>query len=95
LISNETDKYNVEIVSGGAKGPDSIAERFAHICRIPTKIFLPDWDKHGKSAGLIRNKEIVDYSHMIVAFWDQQSKGTKHTIDLTLKAGKPVYIIPV
>ena len=88
------DVYDVEIVSGGAKGPDSFAERFALVSRIPTKIFPPDWDTHGKAAGFIRNKQIVDYSDMVIAFWDQKSKGTKHTIDLALKAGKSVWIVP-
>ena len=88
------DVFNIEIVSGGAKGPDSIAERFVLINRIPTKIFPPDWDKHGKSAGFIRNMEIVDYADMVLVFWDQKSKGTKHTIDLALKAGKSVWIVP-
>jgi predicted Rossmann fold nucleotide-binding protein DprA/Smf involved in DNA uptake len=92
---NCPDEFNMEIVSGGAKGADTIAESFAKVCRIPTKIFLPDWDKHGKAAGFIRNREIVDYCDMVIAFWDQKSKGTKNTIDTALKAGKPVWIIPV
>jgi len=84
----------MEIVSGGAKGPDTFAEKYAIINQIPTKIFLPDWNKYGKSAGFIRNKQIVDYSDMVLAFWDRKSKGTKSTIDLAIKQGKPIWIIP-
>ena len=92
--SNCPDTFNVEIVSGGAKGADSISEKFAAVCGIPTKIFPANWDKHGKAAGFIRNKDIVDYCDMVIAFWDRKSKGTKHTIDLALKASKPVWIVP-
>jgi len=93
-VEERPNEITLEIVSGGAKGPDTFAEKFALINQIPTKIFLPDWDKHGKSAGFIRNKQIVDYSDMVIAFWDRKSKGTKSTIDLAIKQGKPVYIIP-
>lgn len=44
-----------EIVSGGAVGADKLGERFANENNIPTKIFLPDWEKYGKSAGFKRN----------------------------------------
>jgi hypothetical protein len=55
-------------------------------------IFLPDWDKYGKSAGYIRNKLIVEEADKIIAFWDGHSKGTKHTIDLAIEAKKPIDI---
>jgi len=49
---------------------------------------LPDWDLHGKSAGMIRNAEIVKQADEVVAFWDGSSKGTKNTIDRAEAAGK-------
>lgn len=79
-----------ELVSGGAKGVDTWAweavRPLGNICWI----FPPDWIKYGKSAGFIRNEEIVRQADHVVAFWDGASKGTKHTIDLAIKAGKPV-----
>lgn len=71
-----------EIVSGGAKGADSLAERYAKENNIPLKVFLPDWDTFGRSAGYIRNKQIVDYCAKVLAFWDGISKGTNHSIKL-------------
>ena len=50
-----------EIVSGGARGVDTLAEIYAKKNNIPIKIFKPDWDKHGKSAGVIRNYEMAKY----------------------------------
>lgn len=81
-----------EIISGGARGVDKMAERYAEEHNMPCKIFLPDWDKYGKSAGYIRNKDIVAAADKILAFWDFESKGTKHTLQLADQVNKP-YII--
>lgn len=80
------------IVSGGAKGTDTLAERYAKEYNIPFIVHLPKWDKYGRAAGPIRNKLIVRDSDRIIAFWDGQSRGTKSTIELAEKAGKPVNI---
>lgn len=82
-----------EIVSGGAKGADRLAERYARDFGFPTKIFLPDWEGQGKAAGFIRNKEIVDYSDGVIAFWDKKSKGTKNSIDLATQQNKLLKVI--
>jgi predicted Rossmann fold nucleotide-binding protein DprA/Smf involved in DNA uptake len=80
-----------QIVSGGATGIDSLAEQFsASIHLTAPKIFLPDWKQYGKSAGFIRNKDIVDYADAVVAIWDGISKGTKHSVDYAKKQGKQV-----
>jgi len=82
-----------EIVSGGAKGADSLAEKYAKENNIPTKIFKPDWEKFGRAAGMIRNKHIIDYSEKVIAFWDGISKGTKNSIDHAKKQGKLLSIV--
>jgi hypothetical protein len=81
------------IVSGGAKGADSLAERWANENSVKTLIFKPDWTQYGKSAGYIRNEKIVRESDLIIAFWDGISKGTNHTINITKKMGKKIIII--
>ena len=81
------------IVSGGARGADSLAERYANEHAITTKIFYPDWNQFGKSAGYRRNKDIVDFSDALIAFRVNRSKGTTHSINLALEKGIPVYII--
>jgi len=77
-----------EIVSGGAKGADTLAEQFAKENNLPVKIFKPDWAKYGRGAGPVRNKQIVEYADKVIAFWDGESKGTKSSIDLAEKSGK-------
>ncbi len=81
------------IISGHAIGADRLAERYALENNIETKIFLPDWQTHGKIAGFLRNTDIVNESELIVAFWDQNSKGTKDSIDKANKLGKKVIIV--
>jgi predicted Rossmann fold nucleotide-binding protein DprA/Smf involved in DNA uptake len=81
-----------EIVSGGARGADSLAERYARENNLPMKVFAAEWDKYGKSAGYKRNKLIVDYADVVFAFWDGESKGTQHSINLAKEQGKLVNV---
>ena len=83
-----TDIYPSEIVTGGAEGPDLIAEYWAYIHRVPCRVFKPDWEKFGKSAGAVRNRLIVDHCDQLIAFWDGKSKGTKISIDMASEANK-------
>jgi len=80
------------IVSGGAKGVDSLAAQYAHEKGINLIEYLPEYDKYGRSARIIRNKQIVDNSDIVVALWDGESRGTKNTIDYAQKTGKQVIV---
>ena len=80
------------IVSGGAKGADTLGERFAKEYGFDTIIFPTEWKKYGKRAGFIRNVQIIDECDECVCFWDGQSRGTKHDIDLCKGKNKPYKI---
>lgn len=82
-----------EIISGGAVGADTLGEKYAKDNGIPTKIFLPDWKKYPKTAGFIRNTDIVENADIVVAFWDNESKGTLDSIKKAEKLGKKVLIV--
>lgn len=85
--------YSVDgFISGGAKGADSFAETYARSCKIPIEVIKPDWNKHGRSAGMIRNGEIIKAADIVLAFWDGHSRGTKNSIDRALKAKKPCFV---
>ena len=98
FMSKCIDEINKEecpislIISGGAKGADSLAEKYAKEHIIPTKIYYPDWIKYGKRAAAIRNDLIVSESDRVVAFWDGNSRGTKMTIDFAKSQNKPLSI---
>lgn len=94
-LNTYKEQGNIEyslMVSGGAKGADSLGELYAKNNNIPVKLFIPDWNLHGKKAGFLRNVDIINMADVVFAFWNGVSKGTKHSIDLAEKQGKPVYI---
>lgn len=84
-----------EIVSGGAKGVDTSAREYALAHGIKLTEFLPEYTKYGRSAPLKRNITIIEYSDIVLAFWDGKSRGTKFVIDNCRKLGVEVrvYII--
>ena len=81
-----------EIVSGGARGIDSAARRYAQSKGMKFKEFLPDYETFGNRAPLLRNLEIIDYCDMVLAFWDGKSRGTRFVIDNCKKKNKPCKI---
>lgn len=81
------------IVSGGAKGIDTCAEKFADYYKFKFIKLLPNWNEYGKRAGFIRNGKIVNHSDLIIAFWDGKSKGTIDTFVKAKKANKLLDII--
>jgi hypothetical protein len=93
-LKDTLSKIDVSLlVSGGANGADKLGEQYANENNIPTKIFLPDWEKHGKAAGFLRNTDIINEADLVVAFWDQQSNGTRDSIQKAEKQGKKVMIV--
>lgn len=84
-----------ELVSGGAIGVDQLAQEAAHRLALPIRIFPPDYEKNGKQAPLIRNAQIVDYADLVLAFWDNRSRGTAYTLNLCVKTNTPFRIISI
>ena len=82
----------IEIVSGTASGADTLGEKYAKERGHTLKRFPAQWRLHGRSAGYIRNSEMADYSDGLIAFWDGESRGTKHMINLAQSANLKVKI---
>ena len=81
----ETDvKYlrNLSIISGMAKGADSLGLQLAEQHKISTIQMPANWDAFGRAAGYKRNEGMARIATHLIAFWDGASKGTKHMIDL-------------
>ena len=68
----------IKVISGGAKGIDSIGEAWADKLNIEKEIFIPDWENNGKAAGFIRNEDIIKNCDVCLAIWDGESHGTKN-----------------
>jgi hypothetical protein len=81
-----------ELVSGGARGIDRLAEAYADAHGIPKRIIRPDYGRYGRGAPLRRNREIVDCADCVIALWDGVSRGTQYTIDYARRSGKPVRV---
>lgn len=84
-----------EVVCGKARGADFLGEVYAAVQDIPIHYYPADWDKHGKSAGYIRNKEMAENAEALIALWDGKSKGTRHMIELAYAWYLDVYIYRV
>ena len=79
LLKN--NRGNVAIVSGGARGADALAKRYAEENGYAYYEFPADWNSYGRRAGIMRNEEMHKFiSHFpkrgAVVFWDGKSWGT-------------------
>lgn len=93
------DAYHAEhpitrVISGGADGVDAIAWRWAVQREIDTRACAANWDLHGKSAGPIRNQQMIDLRpDAVLAF--PGGKGTADTVARAERAGiLVVYLVP-
>jgi len=69
-----------QIVSGKAKGVDTLGEVWALANNIPVEAFPADWSQHGRAAGPIRNKQMAEYADALIAIWDGETKRTANII---------------
>lgn len=81
-----------EVLCGGARGPDTFGREWAEALEIPVRIFNPDWDRHGRSAGPLRNQVMVDHADALFAVWNGKSRGTADVIRRAKEKGLPFYV---
>ena len=84
---------NDEIVSGGAVGVDRCAADYAKKNGLKLTEFLPQYERYGRGAPIVRNKQIVEYADKLIVFWNGQSKGTLSVIQYAEKIGKACEVI--
>lgn len=84
-----------EIVSGGANGVDKCAREFAIKRGLKLTEFQPEYEKYKKGAPLKRNLQIIDYADTVIAFWDEESRGTRFVIDNCRERNKQIKVIVV
>lgn len=81
------------IITGGANGVDTLAERYADEHRISKLILRPQYHIYKQGAPLKRNDKMVDMADYVLVIWDGVSKGTKHTIEYAKKNNKEMSVI--
>lgn len=84
---------NLVIVCGMATGADTLGRNYAISNGLEVLEFPANWNRYGKSAGYIRNKEMGDVADSAIVFWDGRSKGSKLMIDIMHELKKPVVAI--
>lgn len=95
---------NTVIVTGGwwdgntmrinpTRGVDRAAAEAGRACGLTVVLVAADWARYRKQAGFRRNPVILDCSDSILAFWDGESRGTKHGIDYAKKKHMTIEII--
>lgn len=88
-----TRAHNYEIVSGGARGVDTLARKYAQEYGYVLTEMKPQYKgANDRGAPIRRNIDIANYGDILIAVWDGISSGTKHIIEYMQKLGKPVYV---
>lgn len=93
VVKEALQEYEIEVISGTARGADRLGERWAADRGYKVIRFPADWDQFGKRAGMIRNQDMVNCADYAVYFWDGTSPGTKVCIDMAKRKEIPVLVI--
>ena len=89
----EASGFNItQVVSGGARGVDTLGEIWARANGIKFVRFPADWNKHGKSAGPIRNQEMAKYADALVVIIFPNSKGSTNMFHVGNRNGLKIYM---
>lgn len=83
------------IITGGAKGVDTLAEAYAKERGIPAVTVKPCYERYGRAAPILRDEEMVDLADSVLVIWDGVSRGSRHTADYARKKGKPLTVVTV
>ena len=87
-----------EVVSGTARGVDTLGERWAATHGVPVRRFPADWERYGRAAGARRNVQMLEHAAAapegggLVAVWDGVSRGTWHMIHVARQRGLAVHV---
>lgn len=84
-----------EVIAGGAPGADTLGAEWAQERGIPCRVFMADWDAHGRAAGPIRNQRMLDEGRpeLVIAF--PGGRGTADMVRRAREAGVTVQIVGI
>ena len=88
IVNFLTECKATEVVTGGAKGADQLAENVAEELGMKLTIYYPDYKRWKRSAPHMRNDEILQHCDEVLAIWDGVSRGTASVITKAQKLGK-------
>lgn len=88
----KTEWRPIKIISGMAKGADTLAIRYADENKLIKILFPANWKSYPRIAGFLRNEDMLSIATHLIAFWNGKSSGTKHMIEIAQMKGIPVLI---
>lgn len=93
ILAEKATTHHIVIVSGTARGADSLGEKYAQEHSYTIERYPADWNTHGKAAGPIRNAQMANSADALIAFWDGKSHGTQSMINIAKAKGLLVRVI--
>ena len=78
---------DISIISGHAKGVDLLGERFAKNNNLNLIILPARWEKFGKRAGYLRNRDMADLATHCLVICENNSKGSRHMYNIAKSKG--------
>ncbi len=91
-ISRIRLEYTLIFMSGASSGADTLGERYAKQNGYKIERYPALWDKYGRAAGPIRNKEMAKRCDMVICFWDRKSRGTRNMLECAKELNKAIKI---
>jgi orotate phosphoribosyltransferase-like protein len=92
MIVRDSQFEITQVVSGGAKGVDALGEFWAEDNGTDLKVFHAEWNRYGRGAGSIRNKQMANYADALIVIYDSsKSKGTTNMIKQAKQKGLKIY----
>ena len=80
------------VLSGGARGVDSLGEKWAEHRKLSLERYPADWASYGLAAGPLRNQAMVDKAEQALLVWNGFSSGTRDLLQRVQRKGLPVFV---
>ena len=93
ILSQKRITHKIIIISGTARGADTLGEQYARERGYTLRQFPADWNQFRKSAGYLRNCQMADNADALIAFWDGESSGTKNMVEIARERNLAVRVI--
>jgi hypothetical protein len=81
------------VLSGAARGADTLGENWAEDHDIPVERFPAEWETRGKGAGFFRNAQMANKADALIALWDGKSRGTEHMIRCAKARNLKIFVL--
>lgn len=94
VLSKKKLNNKIIIISGTAKGVDSLGEKYANENNYELITKAPDWTL-GRAGGPIRNSEMAKIADACIVFWDYKSRGSKNMIETAQKYNLQLRVIKI